>query len=83
MVKFENENLNSAKNFNSVTIGNIKLYFSYETCIAFEKDGKMVVTANNWGNTTGKHLNWISSKEDRIPYEDFQKELNKLQIIVK
>ena len=81
MIRFKNEN--STKNFNSVTIGEVKLYFSYETCIAFEKGDKMIATQNKWGSTTGKHLNLISSKEDRISYEDFQKELNKLQIIAK
>ena len=83
MIRLRNENENSAKNFNSVTIGNVKLYFSYETCVAFKKDGILTVTQNEWGSTTGKHLNWISSKEDRIPYKDFQKELNKLQIVIK
>lgn len=71
-IEFRNENLNSAKNFNSVSIGDITLYFSYETIVAFRtpKTG-MVASENVWGNTTGKHLNWISDKSQRIPRQDF------------
>lgn len=48
-------------NFSRVTIGNITLWFSYETCVAFtdpETFGTWV-SENVWGPTTGKHLNYI------------------------
>lgn len=36
-----------------------KVYFSYETPIAVRIDGKLTISENNWGPTTGKHLNSI------------------------
>lgn len=44
----------------AVDVGNLTLYFSYKTVVAFS-DGynKTVVSENNWGPTTGKHLNAI------------------------
>lgn len=56
MITLQNENKNTAKNFNSVSIGKLKLYFSYETCIAYENDGRMVASENVRSNTTGEHL---------------------------
>jgi hypothetical protein len=59
-------------------------YFSYSTLVAFQHTlSGLVVRANAWGNTTGKHLNAIDggskeAKEKRILYiEDFRKELQK------
>ncbi len=35
-------------------------YFSYRTCVAFRTpDTGLIVRQNDWGPTTGKHLNWI------------------------
>lgn len=39
-----------------VTIGNLDLYFSYRTIIAFATPGNMRVSENLWSNTTGRHL---------------------------
>lgn len=81
MVRLRNCNENSAMNFNCVEIGDLKLYFSYETCVAFwtPKTG-LVVSENIWGNTTGKHLNWLDGgrKERRVPYSEFEKQLKEL-----
>ena len=59
-------------------------FYSYNTLIAFEHTlSGLVVRANAWGNTTGKHLNAIDggskeAKEKRILYvEEFRKELQK------
>ena len=63
-----------------VNIGSLVLWFSYETVVAFrspESDGR-VVCENEWGTTTGKHLNWIDNgnKKDRLDYETFNAKLN-------
>lgn len=43
-----------------VTMLNVRVWFSYQTPIAFQVDGKpRVVRKNEWGPTTGKHLNQI------------------------
>lgn len=35
-------------------------WFSYSTLVAFHKPGcPRIVHENDWGPTTGKHLNWI------------------------
>lgn len=81
MVRLRNCNKNSAKNFNKVGIGDLELFFSYETPVAFRtsKTG-LVVSENIWGNTTGKHLNWLDGgrKECRVPNDEFEEQLKEL-----
>ena len=77
----DNYGVNSLK----VTMGDLQLWYSYETIVAFAcshfrdkfDNCPLVVTKNTWGNTTGKHLNWIDGgrKEARIDREDFEKYL--------
>ena len=58
------------------TIGALSVYFSYETPVAFSVPGGLVVRENDWGPTTGKHLNWIDrDKSKRISGADFEKAL--------
>ena len=55
-------------------------YKSYSTFVAFEYPGhQLVVRYNVWSTTTGKHLNWISSKKYRLPSDKFEAELKKVQ----
>lgn len=78
-VKLRNMNQNSSKNFNMVSVGNVDLYFSYETVVAFRAPKyNLVVVENSWGPTTGKHLNWIdggTDKDKRLPYGVFDMKL--------
>lgn len=72
--KYINSNYGSSR---AVQVGNLTLYFSYRTVIAFQ-DGysSLVITENMWGRTTGKHLNWINSdKSRRISYVEFKQKL--------
>lgn len=50
------------------------IWFSYQTPIAFKlTDKHLVIRQNDWGPTTGKHLNWIDSdKSIRIPGKKFE-----------
>ena len=62
-----------------VSVGNLTIYFSYKTPVAFETPGHLVVSENVWGNTTGKHLNWINSdKSNRLDRGEFEKQLNEV-----
>lgn len=75
MVRLRNMNENTARNFNMVEVGNLDLYFSYETVVAFRspKTG-LVISENVWSSTTGKHLNWINPDKDRrVKHEEFEK----------
>jgi hypothetical protein len=60
----------------------LTVWFSYQTPIAFRSihhNGyEMVVRENDWGPTTGKHLNWIDdgNKDSRIPGDEFEKLLS-------
>ena len=57
------ENLGTV-NANKVTIGNVDLYFSYNTLVAVDN----VVSQNEWSRTTGKLLNTINpDKKSRVP----------------
>ena len=68
-------------NGNAITISikDLKLYFSYDTIVAFYIKGELTVRKNEWGSTTGKHLNWIDggTKESRIDGVEFLVKLSK------
>lgn len=55
-------------------IGTFDLYFSYCTLIAFRHHDKLFVRENQWGPTTGKHLNAIDGgrKQARLTTEAFE-----------
>ena len=81
---FENYGHYSSDNYgvNSLkfSIGDLEIYFSYKTPIAFSsyKTG-LIVRQNDWSTTTGKHLNWIDNgnKKERVTGEVFEKMLEK------
>jgi len=60
-------------------INNNDYYFSYDTLIAVRtSDGKLIIRQNDWGTTTGKHLNWINEdKSIRLTEDEFNEELKK------
>jgi len=63
-----------------VTIGNLDLWFSYKTIMAFRtfEDG-FHIRENDWSTTTGKHLNWINrDKSIREDSETFEKNLQQV-----
>lgn len=57
-----------------IDLGEITLYYSYNTIVAYSdsQDGQ-IVCRNEWGVTTGKHLNWINpNHKTRTPINEFQ-----------
>ena len=52
-------------NFNKVEIGSLTIWFSYETTIAFQSFGQIFIRENDWGPTTGKHINYIDTDKKR------------------
>ena len=73
----------SSDNYGScraIQIGTLTLYFSYETVIAFQEGFKdLVIRENDWGPTTGKHLNWIcKDKSIRISGKEFEEKLEEV-----
>lgn len=58
-----------------VSVGGVDVWFSYSTPVAFRTNGKQVVRQNDWGSTTGKHLNWIDGgdKASRVPAAEFER----------
>lgn len=58
-----------------VTVGNVTVWFSYQTAVAFQVLGqKMVICENVWTPTTGKHLNMIDpDKSHRVGHDEFQR----------
>ena len=68
-------------NFTKLSVGDLWLWFSYTTPIAYRVLGeKRVVRVNDWSNTTGKHLNAIDGgdKKSRIPGVEFETRLKAL-----
>ena len=68
-------------NFAIVATNGRKYAFSYSTCDAVTNaDGRWVVRENEWGPTTGKHLNWLDdgNKMLRLPGGVFEEVLLKL-----
>lgn len=64
-------------NFSEVTLDTLTIWFSYQTPIAFQYQRmNPVVRENEWGPTTGKHLNYIGeNKSLRIPGAEFEAKL--------
>lgn len=62
------------KNFTTVYMDNMTLWFSYTTLVAFRVGAVKVVHENSWSNTTGKHLNQIDGgdKANRVNREVFR-----------
>ena len=62
-------------------VNNVDYYFSYKTLVAFNhKSTGLVIRENLWGNTTGKHLNWIDNdKSKRVDTPTFFEKLDKLK----
>ena len=62
------------------TLGDLTLYFSYRTVVAFEEGFNTHVSENCWGPTTGKHLNWIDGgdKKSRLKRDKFEELLEKV-----
>ena len=61
--------IGTTPNYATVQIGDLRLYFSYRTVIAFDTpETGTVVRENAWGPTTGKHLNRIDNgdKKNRV-----------------
>lgn len=65
----------SGENVIQVILLSVTVWFSYKTLVAFFIDGKYVVHTNDWGITTGKHLNAIDggNKAGRVSDAEFQR----------
>lgn len=51
-----------------------RVWFSYKTPVAFHDGSTLVCRENDWGPTTGKHLDWIEpDKSRRVSGEEFEK----------
>ena len=55
---------NDNPNFTIVTVDPLDIWFSYKTPIAYRLDAGIVARQNDWGPTTGKHLNFVG-----VPHE--------------
>ncbi len=57
-----------------VEVGPLAVWYSYRTPVAFRVRGhERVIRENDWGPTTGKHLNWIDpDKSIRVSSEVFE-----------
>ncbi len=60
-----------APNFTRINIGETVLYFSYETLVAFEVDGRIYATQEKYSRTTSKHINLLNVDE-YIPAEEWE-----------
>ena len=62
-------------------LGDVTVYFSYETPVAFSAPGHgLVVRKNDGGPTSGKHLNWIDGGDhkNRLPGSEFEQLLKEV-----
>jgi hypothetical protein len=59
-----------------VTVGPMTLLFSYDTPVAFCKEGHWRASENVWSKTTGKHLNETRvARHNRLPHDEFTRRL--------
>ena len=71
---------NYGVNCQYVEMGPVTLYYSYKTIVAFSYKGVRTVCENCWGNTTGKHLNWLDGRDhtNRVPRSEFTEKLEEV-----
>jgi hypothetical protein len=74
------------KNGSGIQLGDLSVYFSYSTVVAFwtPRTG-LKIRENDWGATTGRHLSAIESmhgadREDRVKGSEFDELLNQIQL---
>ena len=56
-----------------ITMGPLVIWFSYETPVAVRRgDTPVLVSQNQWGTSTGRHLNNIDGgqKNTRVPHQE-------------
>lgn len=70
-------NENTAKNAPLIIVNGVEFYFSYSTLVAVNYEKGLFVHKNDWGNTTGKHLNWIDGgkKNERLTDEQLKEHI--------
>lgn len=62
-----------ANNFHNIECDGVLVWFFYETMIAFAVGSRIFCRHNEWGNTTGKHLNTIQPDHSkRMSAVDFE-----------
>lgn len=66
-----------ASNLNSVNVNGVRIWFSYETAVAFATAGRTIVHENIWSVTTAKHLTKIDggskeAKAERVDSQTFE-----------
>lgn len=62
-----------------IILPGLTVWFSYDTPVAFlPHGGERMVSLNEWGQTTGKHLNAIDGgdKASRVPHQQLMEHLN-------
>jgi len=68
-----------------VDVGDVTIWFSYRTCIAFQVPGRDAICRENvWGPTTGGHMRSVSrygtDKKGRVDAATFHKLWNQLAV---
>lgn len=75
-IKFENL---GTVNKNLVVIGDLAVWFSYQTPVAFKYKGVFMCRQNDWSRTTGKLLNELEpDKTARVDGALFENHLNNI-----
>ncbi len=67
--------ITAKNNYAMVVLGQLTLWFSYSTLVAFQThNDRLVVRKNEWGPTTGKHLNAIDggNMKARVDSDEFE-----------
>ena len=76
----KNVSIETGSNYATVSFQNLTIWTSYSTVIGFmtPKTG-CVCRQNDWGPTTGKHLNAVQAdKSRRIPGAEFERQLSEV-----
>jgi hypothetical protein len=60
-------------NLTRITLGDVSVWFSYTTPVAVLIEGERIVARNEWGTTTGRHLNEVdggskAAKANRVDH---------------
>jgi hypothetical protein len=73
--------VNLRPNLHRVDLRTARVWFSYETPVAYQVDGEEIIVSENvWSQTTNRHIKFIMTEGsyDQIPFEEFD---HKIQFI--
>ena len=68
-------------NLHRISFNGMEFYYSYKTLVGFRDNQEILISQNEWGSTSGLHLNNITALcnahlVERIPHKELMNRVN-------